>query len=210
VIICGDCGEEKKHYAKGLCSLCYKKMRYWQNPEKYRAQGRANYRKHREKRLAYIREYQEKNKDRVREWARLRQQRYRERHLEKCKKNSLDWHHDNRERALENQRRWKAANPDKLREWDQCNPEKVIAKTARYRAHKRGLPNTLTAEQIERLLIIGQAIYPGQELHLDHIIPISKGGGTTLANMHYIPAHLNLSKGDKLPQEILEQLALCA
>lgn len=80
--------------------------------------------------------------------------------------------------------------------------------SARYQGRKRNLPDTLTAEQAEELLAIGQATYPGKELHLDHVVPLSKGGGTTYANMHAIPARLNLSKRDALPREIYRQLEL--
>ncbi len=81
-------------------------------------------------------------------------------------------------------------------------------RVARYRARKRSLPDTLTEEQTRRLLIIGQQMYPGEKLHLDHIVPVSKNGGTTLANIHAIPASLNAYKHDKLPEEIYQQAEL--
>lgn len=74
------------------------------------------------------------------------------------------------------------------------------------RARKRNLPDTLTPEELNRLLVIGKATHFGEKLALDHFIPVIKGGGTTLANTHYIPAWLNSSKRDKLPQEVYKQL----
>lgn len=94
------------------------------------------------------------------------------------------------------------------RNWKQKNPEKVAAQKARRKARKENLPDTLTSAQAERLLKIGRAMYPGEELHLDHVVPLSRGGGTTLANMHAIPARLNCFKGDALPEQIYTQLIL--
>jgi len=90
------------------------------------------------------------------------------------------------------------ANRNKYRIWEK----------RREKALKHNLPATLTPDQAELLLMIGRATYPGEELHLDHMVPVSKGGGTTMANTHYIPARLNYSKYDKLPQGAYRQLGL--
>lgn len=93
------------------------------------------------------------------------------------------------------------------RQWQKNNPEKRAGGFARRQAYKHSLPDTLTPEQAERLLVIGRTMYPGEELHLDHIVPLSKGGGTTWANMHAIPGWLNDSNGDALPREAYCQLS---
>jgi len=67
---------------------------------------------------------------------------------------------------------------------------------------------TLAKEDIKELLRIGQGSYPGKELHLDHFAPLSTGGFTTRANLHALPAELNLAKGNKSPQEAYKQLSL--
>jgi 5-methylcytosine-specific restriction endonuclease McrA len=108
---------------------------------------------------------------------------------------------DNHRRYLENQEE----NRARSLAWAKNNPEKKAAKYARREAQKRRLPDTLTIRQAVHLFTIGQAMYPDERLHLDHIVPLSKGGGTTLANMHAIPARLNCSKNDALPQEVYKQ-----
>ena len=173
-----ECGEEKPHCAKGLCGACYQQRWRKENPERRAAYDRRYYQKHRGRVLA-------------------RAHCYREAH---------------REEEAANSRRWQKANPEKCRAsvrlWAQANPEKIVAKTALRRARKQALPDTLTSKQAEQLFIIGRATYPEQELELDHVVPLSKGGGTTLANMHAIPASLNQGKHNKLPQEVYEQLEL--
>lgn len=114
-----------------------------------------------------------------------------------------------REERIAAQRRRRKANPDYGRHYRQENPEKDALHHARRKAHKLTVPDTLTRQQIICLLAIGRAVYPGEQLHLDHVVPLSKGGGTTLANTHYIPARLNGSKKDALPQDAYQQLTLC-
>jgi 5-methylcytosine-specific restriction endonuclease McrA len=67
----------------------------------------------------------------------------------------------------------------------------VRAKTQRRRAVLAGLESTLTAEQwLSTLEYFGQAcaycLRTDVPLEMDHIIPVSKGGGTTQENV--IPA----------------------
>ena len=95
-----------------------------------------------------------------------------------------------------------------LRNWRRKNPEKARLSWARRDARKKALPATLTPAQAERLFAIGQAMYPGEELHLDHVVPLSAGGGFTRANIHAIPAWLNMLKRNALPQEVYRQIKL--
>jgi len=53
MIICKDCGREKKHSAKGLCSTCYQRERYNSDQKfrkKYRKYHRRYDQEHRERR----------------------------------------------------------------------------------------------------------------------------------------------------------------
>jgi len=118
----------------------------------------------------------------------------------------------NKERLLAYKRQHYRNHREEYREhnrrWWKNNPEKAAMIRGRRYARSYANPNTLTGEEAKQLLAIGQALYPGQELHLDHIVPLSRGGGTTLANIHAIPAKTNIAKGDTLPGEIYEQLEL--
>jgi len=149
---------------------------------------------------------------------------WRAEHPERVKASSRAWRTQHPERARAFNRAWRENNPEKVRDsrnpsyhalyyrankdkW-RIPPEERRIREAIRRARKQGLPSTLTAAQTESLLAIGQATYPGEKLHLDHIVPISSGGGTTRANIHAIPASLNMSKGNKLPEEVYQQLSL--
>lgn len=206
IVICGDCGKEKEHMAKSLCGTCYNREWRANNPEKARAARSRHYEKHSEK---------------VREWARQ----YRLKNPEKVINHNRKWYRDHREEVLARGRLWREKHPTYFCQWRRDNPEKVRANTLRwhqenperraiYKAHRKALelavPNTLTVDQICCKFLIGHCFYCGssEDLELDHFIPISRGGGTTLGNTVIACKKCNSSKRAKLPQRILEQLLL--
>lgn len=84
--------------------------------------------------------------------------------------------------------------------WRANNPNKARAIAARRRANK----NNAQSEDADKVLI--QLIYEGcpEGYHVDHIIPISKNGKHHEDNLCYLLAADNLSKKDKLPEEVPE------
>lgn len=194
VIVCIDCGEEKEYGARGRCKSCY---------------HRNHYRKHRKKILAANQQWLNEHREQYRQY----KNQYNQEHREKHKIYAKNWYQRNREKTLVRSAYWAQENSERYaanqKRWREENPERKRALEARRKARKENLPDTLTEEQRERLLLIGQATFPGEDLHLDHFIPLDAGGGTTLANTHYIPASINLSKANRLPQDIYEQSELC-
>lgn len=95
---------------------------------------------------------------------------------------------------------------EKSRRWEQENREKSNARHRRRRARVRSLPDTLTAQQ-QQLLMLAQnheCILTGdkENLDLEHFIPVSIGfGGTTYQNCYYMNSSLNYSKWKKNPFE---------
>ena len=100
---------------------------------------------------------------------------------------------------------WSLANPEsqmaRSKKWKQENPGKVNANSAKRRATQLAQ----TPEEANITLI--QALYTraawlretfGVDIHVDHRIPLSKGGEHTIENLQLLPAYLNLSKGAKL------------
>ena len=101
--------------------------------------------------------------------------------------------------AVERVRRWREENPERFR---RLNREKEL----RRRARLRGAP----CENIEALVVLemhdgvcgicGEDIDP-EDFHIDHIVPLSKGGSHTYDNVQ--PAHprCNLVKHARMPDE---------
>lgn len=122
-----------------------------------------------------------------------------------------------RARARESAGRYRAKHSDKVaayrRLWIASNPEKVRAYWSRRRARVVNAGGDCTADDLTSIRAaqtnaIGQLICwrCGKPItdtpHLDHWIPLSKGGTNDAGNLHYMHARCNLSKGAKLPTEI--------
>lgn len=78
------------------------------------------------------------------------------------------------------------------KKWRKDNLGRVNAAGARYRATKKNqTPPWACLETIKQFYIACPKGY-----HIDHIIPISKGGYHTMENLQYLTAFENMSKSD--------------
>lgn len=123
------------------------KMReyYAANADKLRADARERWRQNRDERIAQNRAWRAANKDSQREYKR----KYYQEHIEEVREYKRQWNEENRARKNENYRQWYVANTERQREyhreWSKANRAKRTWYTARRRARKRFLPDTLTA-----------------------------------------------------------------
>lgn len=113
------------------------------------------------------------------------------------------------ERKRRKEREWKAANPEKSNkrnaEWARRHPEAVRAKAARRRALKSAYEGLDYTGKDVLLLLESQAgacAYCDAPLnadyHVDHIMPLSRGGGNGPDNICIACPRCNMSKGDRL------------
>jgi len=115
---------------------------------------------------------------------------------------------DRRKERLDYLRAWQREHPNYQSRWQQENSGKCIIYAARRRTRKAKVANTLTQEQIDFEMNIAQTIWPDEELHIHHIVPISKKGNHSWGNIMAIPVSLNHSIGNKLPEEVYRQKEL--
>lgn len=195
IIKCVDCGLEKNHFAKNLCHACYQRQWVRANPEKEKIRNRRYYREHREELLAYQHSYKppiimciECGNEREQHAKKLCSPCYKRRHYQ-----------ENRQEILAQRRIYRRKNRHRVVAWQSC-----------YEARKQALPDTLTGEQAEQKLLNLPCFYCGKEtdLTLDHFVPVSRYGGTTLANSVVACKSCNCKKYTKLPQDFIQQLAL--
>ena len=109
----------------------------------------------------------------------------------------------NKEKIIIQQREYQQINKEKIsarhKKYRKDNPDKVNNYIANYRAKKFSQIYILTEtekDQIELLYRKRQEL--GSGWHVDHIIPISKGGFHHPANLQIVTAQYNLQKHDKL------------
>lgn len=105
--------------------------------------------------------------------------------------------------------KWRAANPEKHRQsgkkWRERNKDKVRALDHAKRAKRCAVEGKHTASQIRDLLkkqkgrCINCKVNIESRYHIDHIIPISRGGSNWITNIQLLCPPCNISKSAKDP-----------
>jgi len=182
-----------------------------------RSSNKESYYKNHDSRLEHYREYHHANKDKINQ--------YKKEYYVKNKENILELHkeyrvinkdklsiyyktyyEDNKDLIREKQKKYYyktiPAQKERSRKWASKNLAKRAEKSARRRALKlqqtppNADQNKIDAIYEERTQLNKEAGYI--KYHVDHIIPLSKGGLHHEENLRVITATENLSKGDKL------------
>lgn len=170
------------------------KTRVWvkQNPEWVRENKRAHYQKNRERIRAYHRERD--SRPDVKEYHRRRSREYAARNTQSRSAYSKRWMTVPKNREKRNARQRARAK---------LNPETVAYKRSMRRARERGATPPLSRPQrqvIAALYAASRRVSKclGVQFHVDHIVPLSKGGAHTPENLQILPASVNLRKGAKI------------
>lgn len=134
------------------------------------------------------------------------------------------WYQENKERSQATTRLWTANNSQRVREvsaiWRANNLEqyKDVAREWRMKNHQRraALQNNRRAREISapgkftlqdvQAILIAQNFHCSycnatSKLHIDHVIPLSRGGTNWPWNLQWLCAHHNSSKGAKTDAE---------
>ena len=121
------------------------------------------------------------------------------------------WAAAHREQRRENTRRWREANPEKsreqLRRWQKANLDKHRQKSHRRRARLKGNGVYTVTDKDMRWLEQQPCAHShlgpcNGNMHLDHVIPISRGGSHGIGNLQALCQHHNISKKDRLEVEV--------
>lgn len=195
--VCTKCNKEKSltEYHKkrdtkdGLMSACKecncaKSKKYREeNPEKIKAQ-----------RKKYYQENPEKEKARNKKW--------RKENPEKARAKSKKYREENKEKVRAYKKKWKKENPEKARASNRL-------KNSKRRAQKRNTQVEVITDELLKEYWNKKGIDPQRCFycedrpyeHLEHCIPLSRGGTHTKDNLVPACASCNLSKGTKTPDE---------
>jgi 5-methylcytosine-specific restriction endonuclease McrA len=208
VIKCLDCNRE---YHRKKTSEWRKRP---ENIEKVRSKDREYYWQHRNKRneeckarhkrnRVAIAEYERQYKKARRSQINLRTKAYRDSHQEVLRKARAD-RYANPEiaaRLRENNRRWRINNIEKSKMYDKAKHAKRRDAVGEFSSSDIEL---MLRQQKEKCYWCGKPL--NGEYHVDHRIPLSKGGKNDPSNIVISCPHCNLSKGAKMPWEWIGRL----
>ena len=155
---------------------------------------------------------------------------YRAENSEKRKAYSAKWYRENPEKAKTSHAKWQTENPEKVKaaniKWRKANPEKIRAACAKYYAanpelwriikHNRRARKEANGGKLSNNL--GEVLYAkqkgkcaccqeplGDNYHLDHIQPLSRGGANEDWNIQLLKASCNRRKGAKDPVDYMQE-----
>jgi 5-methylcytosine-specific restriction endonuclease McrA len=209
---------KKNHIAErytkiGACVACCREQNETYrlaDPERHRARSRKHYWNNREEIIARREPEQRRerylaNRDSIlekqREYGRLNASAISERKRKYRAENKDAL----RERRREHDRKWRETNPEYyqeyMREWRRNNRSSVNASKAKRRALKRQamLPDSdINAIRVFYDLAERLTRITGVQYHVDHIIPLSRGGAHHQDNLQVVRWDFNLAKGDRI------------
>ena len=175
VIVCGQCGKQKAHHAKGLCRNCYCCMRRHLNPalvEKARIRSEKWRKDNPEKAAAAIRRWQDANPERIRE-------------------KHVAWVKANPQKVADADRKWRNANADKIRMRDQILMEEAI----RQLGDKCACPGCGVSERL--FLTIDHINGLDEGGRRDHAIREAKKSGWDKTKFQMLCWNCNMTKSNK-------------
>lgn len=214
----------RKQYYADHADEARQYTRQWrsENVARHRENTRRWERENKERYLEAKRAWGKANPEKVRGYA----QKWRKANPETVRTASRRWVANNPEKAKAKTRKWAQANHDyrlryhreyrqehreerahSFRLWARANPEKLRAKENRRRALKRKAAGHHVASDIQqqysaqkgRCWWCGKPV--GNDYHVDHVIPLVKGGSNGPENIVISCPPCNLAKGQKLPRE---------
>jgi hypothetical protein len=180
-----------------------------------------------EKITDYKKKYRESSKEKISEYnARYREanivdlleykKKYRECNKERLAEYNKRYHEINKEYLVDQMKHYREANKEYLAEqvriYQKANPAKLNAINAKRRAAKlQATPRWLTDENFKQIEDFYKKarnlkLATGEKYHVDHIIPLQGKNVCGLHvpwNLQVIPAKENLSKSNKLQEELL-------
>ena len=193
---------------RAICKLCRAIITHYyyeSNRVKIIEKHRLYATTHPEQIVETLRRYRENHRDRWAEYVRL--------HRAAVAETKHRYYKANIEKYREWSRRYYIDHPEKDRLYAIANPEKRRVLVRNRRARKRGNGGSFTAADI---LLIFQSQngkcwwcgkkFKGKEYHIDHRIPLARGGSNAAENIVLTCPACNLRKQAKLPQEFAMRL----
>lgn len=173
------------------------------------------YKANRAEKLAKSTEYNKKNPEITRRAA----AKWQKANPEIVRAKAREWEKANPEKRQAISKRKYAARPDHYRaknnKWARENPDKKAVVTHRRRAIKAAAEGSHTAAEVAAILKKQKhrcAYCPADlrkvKRHLDHIVPLARGGSNSASNLQWTCDFHNMAKGSRDPADFARSLGL--
>lgn len=191
-----DKDKSKKDGFRAICKECRVELRrkyYKEHKDEVLKKMREYYDKHKEGKLKYSEEYYEKHKEQILK----KKKEYREKHRDEIAKKKQEYCERHKEEIAKKKKEYSKTLTGKLVRAHVKHKRRLLSKEAE---------STLTVEQWQKILdmqdnkcnLCGKRFTTKRKETIDHIIPLSEGGGLTFENVQALCASCNSRKQNKL------------
>lgn len=136
-------------------------------------------------------------------------------HREQARESRKRTYDQKREYYINKAREWREKHPEEYRAKQheyklahfRAHPQEYVTDTRNRRARLRNAPGKHTVEDVQRLYDAQDGLCHwckaplNGHYHVDHVIPVSRGGSNDPSNLVLACQHCNCSKNDSLPDE---------
>lgn len=140
------------------------------------------------------------------EYLAAKSKKYRLENKERLATSAIAWRKANKVRIAKANKEWREKNlvTKKVTDanWWRNNPDKIKARNAARRARKKAASTYLVTSKDIKKIMSKPCFYCGHKSsHLDHVVPLIKGGSHSIGNLVAACQFCNLSKGKKFLSE---------
>jgi 5-methylcytosine-specific restriction endonuclease McrA len=185
-VLCAPCVRESYRKNKEAIRARAKTVRD-NNKERYSRYGQEDYQKHKAKRKTCVAQYVDKNRDAIRE----KQREYYQSNKEARRAKIAEWQAKNPEKYKEIKR---AGTLNRLALKKNAEGRHTIHDIKRIHNDQKGICNACSCDLIDGY-------------HVDHIVPLARGGSNWPDNLQLLCPSCNTSKGAKTMEEFMKKKA---